>query len=141
MRNYVVFSIALTGVVVIALEISAGWLVPFFFGSEFDDAVLIMRILLVGAFLWGVRRVLTDTTSGSGRPGFGSIAELASWVAIVPALALLMPVWGVEGVAAAMVVSSALSLLVLVLLVRFDRRGLPILSPGGRLAWLTGPAE
>jgi Na+-driven multidrug efflux pump len=32
-----------------------------------------------------------------------------SWVAVVPALAVLVPIWGVEGVAAAMSVSSAVS--------------------------------
>lgn len=118
MRRYVVFSIVLTGVIVSALEVAAGRLVPFFFGSEFEDAVLITRILLIGTFFWGVRRVLTDATSGSGRPGLGSIAELVSWVAIVPALAVLTPIWGVEGVAAAMTISSAASLLALVILLR-----------------------
>ena len=122
-RRYLVFSVVLTGAVVLVLEILAGWLVPFFFGSEFEDAVLITRILLLGTFFWGVRRVLTDITSGSGRPGLGSLAELISWLAIIPALAVLMPLWGVEGVAAAMAISSAASLVALMLLMRFHVRG------------------
>ena len=122
-RRYLVFSVVLTGAVVLVLEILAGWLVPFFFGSEFEDAVLITRILLLGTFFWGVRRVLTDITSGSGRPGLGSLAELVSWLVIIPALAVLMPLWGVEGVAAAMVISSAASLVALMLLMRFHVRG------------------
>jgi O-antigen/teichoic acid export membrane protein len=122
-RRYLVFSVVLTGAVVLALEILAGWLVPFFFGSEFEDAVLITRILLLGTFFWGVRRVLTDITSGSGRPGLGSLAELISWLAIIPALAVLMPLWGVEGVAAAMAIASAASLVALMLLMRFHVRG------------------
>jgi O-antigen/teichoic acid export membrane protein len=123
MRRYFVFSVVLTGAVVVALEILAGWLVPFFFGPEFEDAVLVTRILLLGTFFWGVRRVLTDMTSGSGRPGLGSLAELISWIAIIPALAVLMPRWGVEGVAAAMAISSAASLIALMLLMRFHVRG------------------
>lgn len=121
-RRYITFTILLTGLAVVALEILAGWLVPLFFGSEFEDAVLITRILLIGTFFWGVRRVLTDATSGSGRPGLGSIAELASWVVVVPALAVLMPRWGVEGVAAAITISSAASLVVLLLLVLHSNR-------------------
>jgi O-antigen/teichoic acid export membrane protein len=121
-RRYLWFTILLTGIAVLGLEILAGWLVPFFFGSEFEDAVLVTRILLIGTFFWGVRRVLTDATSGSGRPGLGSIAELASWIAIIPALALLMPLWGVEGVATAMTISSAASLLVLLVLVLGSNR-------------------
>ena len=132
-RRYVVFTILLTGLAVLALEILAGWLVPVFFGSEFEDAVLVTRILLIGTFFWGVRRVLTDAASGSGRPGLGSIAELASWIAVVPALAVLTPRWGVEGVAAAMTISSAASLVVLLLLVLHANRSRSLESrdPGG----------
>jgi len=121
--RYLFLSTVLTGLVIVVLELLAGVLVPFFFGADFDDAVSIARILLLGTFFWGVRRVLSDATSGSGRPGLGSMAELVSWVVVVPALAILMPLWGVDGVAAAMAVSSAASLLALVfLLLRSDRK-------------------
>lgn len=123
-RSYLLVSIALTGLVVLALEVVAGWLVPFFFGAAFEDAVPITRILLVGSFFTGVRRVLTDSASGMGRPGLGSIAELVSWIVVVPALVVLMPAWGVEGVAAAITLSTAASLVALVLLIRrADSRG------------------
>ncbi len=118
MRQFLWFSIALSGAAALVLELASGWLVPFFFGQEFAEAIPLTRILLLGAFLDGVRRVLTDTSSGIGRPGLGSIAEVASWVVLVPALVLLMPPWGITGVAAATAVSSAASLLTLVLLVR-----------------------
>jgi O-antigen/teichoic acid export membrane protein len=121
--RYMFLSTVLTGLVIVVLEVSAGVLVPFFFGADFQDAVSITRILLLGTFFWGIRRVLSDATSGTGRPGLGSIAELVSWIAIVPALAILVPLWGVDGVAAAMAVSSAASLLTLVLLLlRSDRK-------------------
>jgi len=141
MRRYLVFSIVLTGAVVLVLEILAGWLVPFFFGSEFEDAVVITRILLLGTFFWGVRRVLTDMTSGSGRPGLGSLAELISWLAVIPALAVLMPLWGVEGVAAAMAISSAASLVALLLLMRFHVRGPSEPALPERLGGVAEPVE
>jgi O-antigen/teichoic acid export membrane protein len=108
--SFFVVTIVLTGAVVLVLELTAGWLVPFFFGSDFEEAVPITRILLVSAFFYGARRVLTDAVSGAGRPGLGSVAELSSWVVLLPALALLTPLWGLEGVAAALAVSSAASL-------------------------------
>lgn len=117
-RSFVLFSTVTTAVVVVVLEVTAGWLIPFFFGSEFDDAVPITRILLIGSFLWGVRRVLSDSASGAGRPGLASIAELASWITVVPAVAVLLPLWQAEGVAAAMAIAGASSLLVLAVLVR-----------------------
>jgi O-antigen/teichoic acid export membrane protein len=128
LRRYFFLSIALTGIIVLVLEVLAGWLVPFFFGSQFDAAVSITRILLLGTLFWGIRRVLTDAVSGSGRPGLGSIAEIASWVTAIPAFIVLTPIWGVDGVAAATTISSAASLLALIALVwhsnaRLRRRG------------------
>lgn len=116
--RFVALSVALTGIVIVVLEIGAGWLVPFFFGADFDQAVLITRILLIGTFFTGARRVLADVTSGRGRPGLGSMAELVSWIVLASAVAVLMPIWGVEGIAAAITISSAASLLALVLLLR-----------------------
>jgi O-antigen/teichoic acid export membrane protein len=116
--RFVVVSTALTGVVVVVLELTAGVLVPLFFGTDFEDAVGITRILLVAAFFNGVRRVLTDSVSGSGRPGLGSVAELVSWVVLVPALVVLTPVWEASGVATALAIASAVSLGALILIFR-----------------------
>jgi O-antigen/teichoic acid export membrane protein len=108
----------LTGAVVIVLELTAGWLVPLFFGSAFEAAVPITRILLISSFFYGARRVLADAMSGAGRPGLGSVAELSSWIALLPLMAVLTPLWGVEGVAAALAISSAVSLAVFLVLLR-----------------------
>jgi O-antigen/teichoic acid export membrane protein len=117
-RSLVIFSTAATGLVVIVLELTAGKLVPLFFGADFSAAVTITRILLIGSFLWGIRRVLSDAATGAGRPGLASAAEIASWVTILPALAVLLPLFGATGVATAMTVSSGASLLALVVLLR-----------------------
>lgn len=83
------------------------------------------RILLVGAFFAGARALLAETSSGEGRPGLGSISEVVSWIALVPALAILLPLWGVEGVATANAIASIASFLALLLLVRRPTAGLP----------------
>jgi O-antigen/teichoic acid export membrane protein len=117
-RTFFMTTMVLTGAVILVLELTAGWLVPLFFGEEFDAAVQITRILLVSSFFYGARRVLTDAVSGAGRPGLGSIAELSSWLVLVPLIVVLTPLWGVEGVAAALAISSAASLAVFLALVR-----------------------
>jgi O-antigen/teichoic acid export membrane protein len=132
MRRFLWFSVALSGAAVIVLELTAGWLVPLFFGSAFDGAVVLTRILLIGAFFEGARHILNNTTSGLGRPGLGSIAEVSSWVVLIPALAILLPAWDATGVATATTIASATSFLVLVLLVRFAR------DPSPRRAALHG---
>ena len=80
-------------------------------------------------------------TSGSGRPGLGSLAELISWLAVIPALAVLMPLWGVEGVAAAMAISSAASLVALLLLMRFHVRSPSEPALPERLGGVAEPVE
>lgn len=118
-------SVALTGIVVVLLELWAGFLVPFFFGQDFEDAVLMTRILLVGAFFYAARRVLTDGVSGSGMPGLGSIAELSSWFILIPLMAILVGPWGAEGVATALTISAAFSLALLIVLFRRAERRTP----------------
>jgi len=99
--------------VVLVLELGVEWLVPAFFGDDFSGAVVLTRILLIGALFLSARRVLTDGAQGLGRPGLGTIAEVSSWVFLLPALGIFAPLWGARGVAVALAVSSALSFLVL----------------------------
>ena len=117
-QRFVWLATALSGAVVAVLILAAGELVPLLFGSDFEEAVTLTRILLVGAVFTGARRVLTDSVSGSGRPGLGSAVELVSWVVLVPLVLILTPIWEAEGVAAALTIASAVSFVVLVVLVR-----------------------
>lgn len=95
---------------------AAGFLVPFFFGQEFSGSVTLTRLLLVGSLFWATRRVLSDGTRGLHQPRLGSIAEVISWVVLAPALVTLMPAWGVEGVAVALVIASASSMAAMLVL-------------------------
>lgn len=99
--------------VVAVIEAAAGWLVPFFFGQEFSEAVGITRILLIAALLYSARRILTDAARGAGHVAIGTVGEVASWIFLLPAIALLAPLLGTEGVALALVVASGGALLVL----------------------------
>jgi O-antigen/teichoic acid export membrane protein len=111
LRRYVFLTTALSVAIVVGVELAAGWVVPFFFGDDFDQAVSLVRILVVAAFLSAVRRVLSEGARGLGKPGIGSLGELVAWVALLPALAVFATIWGVTGVAFAMVASSIAGLI------------------------------
>jgi len=96
---------------VVALELAAGWLIPFFFGESFRGAVEIARILLISAFLLSVRRILSDAARGAGDPLLGTVSEVASWVVLLPAMIILVPMLGSEGAATALGVASVAGLL------------------------------
>lgn len=103
-------TVALCALIVGALELLAGRLVPFFFGESFADAVPLTRILLLSALLLSARRILIDAARGAGHVSLGNLGEAVSWGTLVPAMAVLAPTAGARGVAAALAISSACSL-------------------------------
>jgi O-antigen/teichoic acid export membrane protein len=110
----------MSAAVVAGLELVVGGLLPWLFGEEFEDAVPLARILLLSAFFLSLRRVITDAVRGLGRPTVGTVAELSSWIFLAPALVVAAP-GGVTDVAVAVMLSSAFSLLVLVVAVVLGR--------------------
>jgi len=129
-------AVGVCSVIILLLELSVGRLVPLFFGHDFAGAVPLTRILLVGALFLSARRVLTDGAQGLGRPGLGTIAEVASWAFLLPALAVFTPLLGARGVALALTVSAALSFTVLLFLV--TRRPTPRELPPPRVLPVRG---
>lgn len=106
-------AVVTSATVVVITEAAVGWLLPTLFGTAFQDAVPVARILLLGAFCFSVRRVLSDGARGAGQPGAGTVGELVSWIVLVPLLALLVP-QGLTGVAWALTASAGLSVMVLI---------------------------
>ncbi|HEX8207827.1 MAG TPA: oligosaccharide flippase family protein [Solirubrobacteraceae bacterium] len=92
------------------LEVAIGTLIPLFFGDEFQDAVPLAHILLVGSLFLGLRRVLTDGTRGAGEPALGTIAEGVTAAVAIPSLIVAGTHWGPEGVAWAISGSYAVGL-------------------------------
>lgn len=103
-------------VLVAGLCATAHWLVPFFFGGEFSDAVTVTYIVLPGMVFLCTRRVLSEGLKGRGYPLTGTLGELLSlaWVAV--ALAVFVPLWGINGAAVALASSYVVSLLLLLVL-------------------------
>jgi O-antigen/teichoic acid export membrane protein len=103
-------------VLVAGLCASAHWLVPFFFGQEFSDAVSVTYIVLPGMIFLSARRVLSEGLKGRGYPLAGTLGELFSlaWAAV--ALAVFVPLWGIYGAAVALSSSYVVSLVLLVAL-------------------------
>jgi O-antigen/teichoic acid export membrane protein len=118
--RFVGVALVMSAAVVAGLELVVGGLLPWLFGEEFEDAVPLARILLLSAFFLSLRRVITDAVRGLGRPTVGTVAELSSWIFLAPALVVAAP-GGVTDVAVAVMLSSAFSLLVLVVAVVLGR--------------------
>ncbi len=123
--RYTILTIALTLPVVGGLFVAAGDIMPVFFGRAYGASVVLTRILLIGAVFLAIRRVVTDGARGAGRPGAGTIAEVATWAWLVPSVPIGAMLWGIVGVAAAFSSASVLGLAVLILSLLRAARNLP----------------
>jgi O-antigen/teichoic acid export membrane protein len=85
-RQDFALGVAVCGGLTVALVLAVPWLLPFFFGSDFNPAGAAARILLVGAFFASIRRILVDGTRGSGWAMWGSTAELLTLLALPAAV-------------------------------------------------------
>jgi O-antigen/teichoic acid export membrane protein len=132
--RFVVIAVAISALIVGSIEIVVSRLLPLAFGQEFAGSIPVARVLLISALLLCVRRVFADVARGTGHPGFGTLGECAAWLALAPALIILAPRWGINGVAASLAVSSAVSLGVLVLAFHKARpvsaKSMAAISPG-----------
>jgi O-antigen/teichoic acid export membrane protein len=88
-RFFAVAALA-SGLTVAALELLVGRLIDLFFGSTFDGATEPARILLLGSLCLALRRTLADGARGAGYPTVGTVAEVFSWVLLIPALVVFV---------------------------------------------------
>ena len=107
-------ALLLTFAAVAPLWLLAGMLIPAFYGSEFEPAVLPARIILLGLVLEGVGGVITGFLYGVGRPGLNSWAMAVGLVGTVALDLLLIPSFEATGAAFASAVAYLAASLALV---------------------------
>lgn len=71
--------------------------IPFVFGSDFEPAVPMAMVLLLGGFLVAIHQVLGSALAAVGRPGAVMRAQVYALVVSVPSLLLLLPITGAIG--------------------------------------------
>ena len=104
----------LTAGLIVPLWLAAGFVIPAFYGSAFEPAVLLARIILLGLALEGVAGVITGFLYGVGRPGLNSWAMAVGFVVTLSLDLLLIPPFGATGAASASAVAYLASALALV---------------------------
>jgi O-antigen/teichoic acid export membrane protein len=100
-------SAALALLIAVILELNLSWLIHVMFGSSFDDAIPLARILVVGAALWGLGLSLSGLLVGLGNPARASFADGVGFVVLGVGLIPLVQWWGSPGAAIAVVAGSA----------------------------------
>ncbi len=88
-RRTLIRGSVLVVVAVVGLMAVVPFILPVLYGSEFEDSVPLAETLLVATVFLGVRRLIGEVARGLGRPGIGSIGEIASILVLALSLILI----------------------------------------------------
>ena len=102
----------------IALIVAMPVVLPLAFGRAFAESVPIARVIVISFALNGLVYVLAQAFMAAGRPGIVAVVQLCGLATTVPAMLLLIPRIGLLGAAVALVVSTTVRFLSLLLCFR-----------------------
>jgi len=106
------------------LYVSAPWLIPFVFGPGYDDAVPLLRILVVAETALAPYLVLSRAAAGLRQTAVASSSGILGAVLMLCSLLVLIPLYGSVGAAWASVLTyTIMSIYVTVMVLHPRRRG------------------
>jgi O-antigen/teichoic acid export membrane protein len=93
------------------LFFGGGMLLKLVYGNKFDGAAAILRILLGEAILDGMTAVCSQAFLAAGVPGTVAFLQGAGLITAVPLMYWMIPRWGLQGAAYALLTSTAIRFL------------------------------
>jgi hypothetical protein len=112
-KRWLLFSVALLGLVVVGMQVVLVPVIRLTFGPDFLGATECARWMIVASGFLGLRRVLIAVLQGRGRGGFASIAELALTPVMVAGIVVAAAVDSLVAVGITMTAVGVVSCLVL----------------------------
>ncbi len=95
----------------IAVALASPVVLPLLYGSDYRSASVILDVLIAEAILTGLTLVLTQAYMAVGRPGLVTVLQSVGVVLSIPLLIVLIPKFGLMGASAALLIASAIRLL------------------------------
>lgn len=130
LASFARLTVLMSGAVTLVAFIFAGPLLTLVYGPAFSPAQTLVRILTIGMLAASIRYVLGDGLRGLGMHTAATRAEMLGWLAGGVALAAMLPLWGVNGVAVAVSVSYAATLVAMMVVChRLGLHAVEILVP------------
>ena len=81
------------------------------YGSRFDGAEVVFRLLILETVIDGVTFVLTQAFMSAGQPGTLAFLQGAGFLIAVPTLSILVPHWGLMGAGCGVLVATSFRLI------------------------------
>jgi O-antigen/teichoic acid export membrane protein len=120
----------LTGSCALVVGVIGPFLLRVFYGPEYAKSVLSLRLLLAEVTLSGCVFVLSQAFMALGRPGLITILQALGLSLSLPIMIVLIPRWGIEGAACALLISTTARFLFIFFSFRFVlKTPLPDLVP------------
>jgi len=109
------FTFLTCGMLLLFLALIARPVITVLFSPEFEKAVIIFRILAVGTLVRSTCKVFVPYLLGTDHPGMVSLSVATGVLVNLGMMMLLLPRYGMEGVAVSMVIGYVVSSLLLTL--------------------------
>jgi len=93
----------------ILLFIVGGVLIKVIFGPEFTASIISFRILIIGAVIFSINKILCAGFSGTGRPEYGTYTAVFSAITTIILDLLFIPAMGIKGAAIASAIAYTIS--------------------------------
>jgi O-antigen/teichoic acid export membrane protein len=88
-------------IVLVPFWVASPYILQGIYGESFLAATNALRLLLLASIIWSAALAVVSALDGFGHPGLSTVARITSGVTTVAALLILMPRWGIIGVALA----------------------------------------
>lgn len=120
------------------LMVAAPFVIPLLYGKDFNTALTVFRLLLLDVTISGGTLILAQAFMALGKPKFVSILQGVGLILVIPLLFLLVPKFGLFGAGMAMLSSSVLRFLFIILNIRYNLKvKLPrLLINGDDIQWM-----
>ncbi len=129
-------STLITGLCAAMVAIAGPWLLRLFYGQQYAQEILSLRLLLIEVTLSGCVFVLAQAFMALGRPGTVTLLQAIGLGLSVPLMLWLIPRWGIRGAAASLLLSTGARFIFMYSSFRWILRSpLPPLTPK-REDWL-----
>jgi len=115
-RRFILAVTSVNVLIVVILWLAMPLLIEFFFGDAFMGSIPLARILIIGALIVSLRRIIVECVCGLGRPEISTYAEVSMYPWLILAIPVLIIPFGITGMAVSVVLGQLLSLIVTIIL-------------------------
>lgn len=108
-------SLILTVIPVVIMMFISPYIITILYGAEYLPGNTVLRILLIEVVFTSLVELLAQPFMALGRPGIVTLLQMSGVILNIPLLLILIPIFGLEGVAISLLIATSLRLLFIII--------------------------